>query len=295
MFKSKQIRSYLTPIILVSLSLIVVLIFKIYPTILAIQKSFFDWNGFSQPIFLGLRNFIDLLKNDKEFYQTLLNTTIFTVISTTGKISISLLLAVLLNEKIKGSIFFRTIIFIPVVMSMAATGLLWNFIYNPDIGILDSLLRILHLDFLIKNWLDDPRVALFSVSVVEIWKWSGFHMVIYLAGLGTIDPSLYEASMIDGAGVLSRFKNITLPLLKPYTFVNLLLCITGGFGVFDLIYVITKGGGMFHTTESILTYMYKVAFKNLKVGYADAIILILFLIVVLASALLFRFQREGKG
>lgn len=290
--KSGKFKSYLTPVLLILLSFTIVVIFKIYPILSAILTSFYEWDGFHAPNFIGLRNFVELFSKDNLFYQSLINTSIFTVLTTIGKVSLGLFLAILLNKKIKGLTFFRTIIFMPVVLSMTVTGLLWNFIFSPDVGMVNAFLRMLNLDFLIRDWVADPKTALISVSLVDIWKWTGFHMVIYLAGLETINPILYEASMIDGANAFNRFTKITIPLLSRFTFINLILCIMGGFSTFDLIYVMTKGGGPLHTTEVILTYMYKRAFRSLDVGYANAIIVILLLVVVLVTVLQFGFFKE---
>lgn len=285
----KSIKQQLLAFILIFGTLVIFLLFKIYPMISASIISFFKWDGFTQMKFIGFSNFKEAL-SDKIFWKSLLNTAIFTVTSTACKMGIGLLLAIMLNAKIKGLTFFRTVLFMPVVMSMTAAGLLWTWIYDPNFGLLSSLLTHLHLNFLIMDWMGNPRIALLSVVLIEVWKWTGFHMIIYLAGLQTINEELYEAAVLDGANTFGKLFKITVPMLTPYTTINLIMCTMGGLGIFDVIYVVTQGGP-FQSTEVVMTYAYKQAFASGRVGYAISMILLLMIVITIVSFIQFRLRK----
>lgn len=285
----KNIKQQFLAFILIFGTIVIFLLFKIYPMISASIISFFKWDGFTQMRFIGFSNFKEAF-SDKIFWKSLLNTGIFTILSTAGKMGLGLILAIMLNAKVKGLTFFRTILFMPVVMSMSAAGLLWTWIYDPNLGLLSSFLTHLHLNFLVTDWLGNPRIALYSVIVIEIWKWAGFHMIIYLAGLQTINEELYEAAVLDGANTLGKLFKITVPLLTPYTTINLIMCTMGGLGVFDVIYVVTQGGP-FQSTEVIMTYAYKQAFASGRIGYATSMILLLMVVIIIVSLIQFRMRK----
>ena len=199
---------------------------------------------------------------------------------------LGLALALLLNRAIFGRAIIRAAVFIPVTMSFIAVGLLWSWIYNPVFGLLNAALDAVGLGTLKQSWLGDARIALYSIIAVDVWKWLGFHAVIYLAGLQTIPPELYEAATMDGAGRFQRFLRITLPLMMPIVFISTLLGLSGAFvRNFDIVYVLTKGGPN-HATEVALTYMMSKAFQDGAMSYAAAMGYFLFLIVGLACVAL---------
>jgi ABC-type sugar transport system permease subunit len=178
-------------------------------------------------------------------------------------------------------------------MSFVVIGLLWSWIYNPTFGLLDAGLRAVGLEALTRPWLSDPATALWAIIAVDIWKWTGFHMVLYLAGLQTIPRDLYEAATIDGAGRWRQLLDVTLPMLAPVTFVNVLLALNGAFvRNFDLVYVMT-GGGPNHQTEVVLTHMVAEAFRQGNLGYSAAMGYVLFAIVAIISAVYIRMARAG--
>jgi ABC-type sugar transport system permease subunit len=206
---------------------------------------------------------------------------------------VALPLAVLLDQEIRGRTFFRTALFIPVTMSFVAVGVLWSWIYNPTFGLLNSLLEGLGLGFLIQGWLSDPNIALFSIMMVDIWKWMGFHVVLFLAGLQSIPRELYEAALIDGADRRQSFFKITLPLMNQVIAVSVLLSLLGAFvSNYDVVYVMT-GGGPNHATEVALTWIVHTALQFSDLGKASAMSVILFgLVAVVGVFQLVMMTRE---
>jgi raffinose/stachyose/melibiose transport system permease protein len=264
-------------------ALLVLFVFKVYPTLDTVRTSFFEWNGFGEPRqFVGLDNYVNLVLNDEVVRQALWNTVEFFVITTIGVNVIGLLLASILNSAIRAKTFFRVVLFIPVVISPVATALLWNFVLDPYVGIVTPLLQALGLDDLIRPWLGDPSISIIVVSIISIWQSFGLFMIIYLAGLQTISAEITEAAALDGANSRGLMWHILLPLLRPFIATSLVLCIIGGFSVFDLIYVLT-GGGPLHSTESVATYMFYQGFVHLSGGYAAAIAILLFATIAVVT------------
>lgn len=268
-------------------------LFFLWPFLRGLWISLTRWDGFSAPVFIGFANYAKLL-GDKLFLGALENNLIFVVLILLLKNVLGLGLAILLDRAIflRGPI--RAAVFIPVTLSFAATGLLWSWIYNPVFGLLNAALDRLGLSALKMSWLGDADIALYSIIVVDVWKWLGFHAVIYLAGLQTIPDELYEAARIDGAGAVKRFRHITLPLMMPVILINIILGLSGAFvRNFDIVQVLTQGGPN-HATEVVMTYMVKTAFQDGNMGYASAMGYALFLIVALSCVLLLGLMRRSK-
>lgn len=268
-------------------------LFFLWPFLRGLWISLTRWDGFSAPVFIGVANYAKLL-GDRLFLGALENNLIFVVLILLLKNVLGLGLAILLDRAIflRGPI--RAAVFIPVTLSFAATGLLWSWIYNPVFGLLNAALDGLGLSALKLSWLGDADIALYSIIVVDVWKWLGFHAVIYLAGLQTIPDELYEAARIDGAGAVKRFRHITLPLMMPVVLINIILGLSGAFvRNFDIVQVLTQGGPN-HATEVVMTYMVKTAFQDGDMGYASAMGYALFLIVALSCVLLLGLMRRSK-
>lgn len=268
-------------------------LFFLWPFLRGLWISLTRWDGFSAPVFIGFANYTKLL-GDKLFLGALENNLIFVVLILLLKNVLGLGLAILLDRAIflRGPI--RAAVFIPVTLSFAATGLLWSWIYNPVFGLLNAALDGLGLSALKMSWLGDADIALYSIIVVDVWKWLGFHAVIYLAGLQTIPDELYKAARIDGAGAVKRFRHITLPLMMPVILINIILGLSGAFvRNFDIVQVLTQGGPN-HATEVVMTYMVKTAFQDGNMGYASAMGYALFLIVALSCVLLLGLMRRSK-
>jgi raffinose/stachyose/melibiose transport system permease protein len=268
-------------------------LFYLWPFVNGFWLSLQNWDGFSPPTWAGLSNYLRLA-GDHVFLSALRNNVIFVVAVITLKNGLGLALALLLNRAVRGRTFFRAAAFIPVTMSFVAVGLLWSWIYNPVFGLLNAALDLVGLGGLKASWLGDADIALYSIIVVDVWKWLGFHAVIYLAGLQTIPTELYESATMDGAKRLSQFWHITLPLLMPIVFINTILSLSGAFvRNFDIVYVLTKGGPN-HATEVVLTYMMAKAFQDGAMSYAGAMGYVLFVIVGLASVGLLALMRRQR-
>jgi multiple sugar transport system permease protein len=269
--------TYLAP------SLIVLLVFVFFPLFWAFRISFTSWEVRSTPdTFIGLKNYIDLFK-DPEFVKTIKNTIYFSVLKIPTDICISLGIALILNQKLKGISFFRMAYFLPVITSAVAVAVIWKVIYNAHFGLANSLLEYLGLPS--QTWLRDPNLAMPSVALVALWKGLGYDVVIFLAGLQGIPAIYYEAAKIDGASAWQRFRYITLPLLSPVSFFVLIIGIINSFKVFSIIHVLTPDGGVLNSTEVIVFFLYRKAFQEFKFGQAAAVAFILFAIVLSLTAI----------
>jgi ABC-type sugar transport system permease subunit len=268
-------------------------IFRLYPIAFGLYLSFHEWNGIGPMVFRGLANFQQAILGDSTFHRALWNNVVYAAGTVTGKNIIALALAVALNGPIRGRTVFRTALFMPVVMSFVVVGLLWAWIFNYQFGLLNNLLMAAGLPQWRTDWLGNPKIALASLIGVDIWKWYGFHMVIYLAGLQSIPALLYEAATIDGASAWRGFLHITLPLLRPIMVINVTLSLMGAFNVFDLIYVMTQGGPA-NATNVVMIHAYLQGFKFYRMGYAAAISYILMTVVIMLSAVQIRVMRSER-
>jgi ABC-type sugar transport system permease subunit len=267
-------------------------IFKLVPMIAGLYLALLDWNGIDPPKFVGLRNFARMF-SDETIALALLHNTVYALATVFAKLTLALFLALLINQALRGRTVYRTALFMPVVMSFVVVGILWTWLYNAQFGLINSLLRALGLDFLILDWLGDPRIALWSLIVVDTWKWYGFHMVIFLAGLQSIPLELYEAARIDGAGRWQQFWRITLPLLQPVLLVNVTLALMGGFNVFDIPYVMTEGGPA-NSTIVMALHIYIRGFKFYRFGYATALSYVLLLLVTIIAAIQLKLMSRSN-
>jgi len=265
-----------------------ILVFILGPVVAAIALSFTKWDLLTPAKFIGLSNYQELIQ-DPMFRKVMLNTLIFTGASVPLSLILSLGLALALNQKIKGIVIFRTIYFLPVVSSMVAVSLVWRWLYNPNYGLLNYFLNLLHLPSV--NWLFSTTWAMPAVILMSVWKGLGYNMVIFLAGLQGIPQMYYESAKIDGAGKFQAFKNITLPLLSPTTFFVLVISIISSFQVFDQIFVMTSGGPA-HATEVIIYYIYHNAFQIFRMGYASALAFCLFIIIFALTLLQIRLSKR---
>ena len=264
-------------------------VFFILPVLIGVWYSFTNWN-FTRADFVGLMNYKNII-SDPSIKRALLNTIIFTVVTTVGKVGLGLALAVFLNRKLHLRNYLRGISFFPAIISTVAVGIVFTAILHPY-GLLNQFFRALGLDFLAKNWLTDTKLALLSVCGVEIWKWSGFNMVIILAGLQAVPPEYQEAATIDGANAWQRFWRVTSPLILPAfnnAFVNSLI---GGLKVFDII-VATTNGGPGVTTQVMNTMIYRSFSFNMQ-GEANAGYVLLAVIVALFAVSSYSIIRKRE-
>lgn len=252
------------------------IIFWIIPIIYSIYLSFFKWRLIGSNIFIGLQNYTNMFR-DSLWWKSLALTGIYSLFFVSGVTAVSLFLAVLLTKRIKFRDLFRTMYFLPYVVSMVTAGLAWTYMLDYKIGIINYPLNLLGLHSI--DWLGYELLALCSVIFVSIWKFMGFFMIIFIAGLEEIPKEFYEGASIDGAGAWQQFKCITLPLLKPVFFLVLIMAFIRSFQVFDLIYVMTKGGPHYGTYIATL-HIYKKGFTYLEFGYASALSVTLLIITL---------------
>jgi multiple sugar transport system permease protein len=265
------------------------LVFSSIPVLATFAISTLDWDMIRTPTFVGIQNYEQLLLEDPLFRRILLNTGYYVVGTVPAGIVLSLLLALALNSSIRGITFFRAVFFVPVITSAVAVAMIWRWLFNSDYGLINVGLFALGLPGI--PWLSSSAWAMPAVILMATWKHLGYNMVIYLAGLQGIPPSLYEAASIDGANARTRFRHITLPLLAPTTFFILVISMITSFQVFDLAFILT-GGGPGVSTNTIVMYVYNQAFQFFHMGYAAAVAWVLFAIVFMVTALQWAIQRR---
>lgn len=273
-------------------STILYTLFMIYPFFQSIYLSFTDWNGVG-PIgdFVGLQNYRDLIHDDL-LWRSLGHNAIWVVIGTVAPLVIGLFLAILLWRQPKGFTLFRTIYFLPQVLSPVIIAIVWGWVYNPVFGLLNQGLDAVGLETISRGWLGDSDTALYAVLVAAIWAETGFVFVVFLAGLQTVSKDLLEAATLDGANAWQRLKDVTIPQLSNVITVITALLLIGGFSVFDIIFVMTQGGPN-HSTEVIATYTYTEAFTQNHAGYSATLSLVLTVISLIASVVFIRFRERG--
>jgi ABC-type sugar transport system permease subunit len=287
-------RRYRAGILFVLPALILYLVFMVYPFFRSIYFSLTSWNGVTAvKEWVGLANYRELIGDDR-FWLSLQNTVIWVIVGTISPIVIGMLLALLLWRQPKGFTLFRTIFFMPQVLSTVVIGIVWNWIYNPIFGILNEALDAIGLEDISRGWLGDPDVALYAVLVAAIWATIGFVFVIFLAGLQNVSKDLLEAATVDGANVWQRFWNVTVPQMASVLNVVIALLLIGGFSVFDIVFVMT-GGGPANATEVLATYTYKEAFTQNNVGYASALAVVITVISLIASVTFIRLRERQEA
>lgn len=266
-------------------------VFTLGPILFAFALTFMKWNGSGAITFAGLAN-IKKLFADSIFLESLKNTIIYCLGTVPLTMAFALLLAIVLNKKIFARNFFRTVTFFPYVASLVAVAVVWNMLFNPAKGPVNMLLNLAGIsEEHLPGWAADRRWAMFTVILFSTWKNMGYYMIIYLAGLQGISPSLYEAADLDGASRWQQFRYITIPQLSSTTFFVVMMLTIDCFKVYDQIYMITQGGP--GTSTLVLVYhIYNTAFISWDLGYASAIAMVLFLLVL--SVTVFQFRMEKK-
>ncbi|MGK0465596.1 carbohydrate ABC transporter permease [Clostridium sp.] len=270
----------------------------ILPIISSTYYSLLSWDGIGEASFVGFKNYIDLFVNNTDgFTMSVINSFILAVLSVTIQLSLALTLAFILARGIKGESIFRTLYFIPVIISTVVIGQLWMKIYHPDYGMLNILLENIGLEKYAHAWLADPKTALFAVFVPIIWQYIGYHMLLIYAGIKSVSPDIYEAAKIDGASEFKMATAITIPLIKPILQVCTVFAVTGSFKAFDLIYIITNGGPL-HASEVPSTLMYSTIFDKYMYGYGSAMstfIIVECLVFTLILRKMFQTKKDSQA
>ncbi|WP_428957076.1 carbohydrate ABC transporter permease [Streptomyces sp. cg35] len=269
-------------------NLILVTLFLLVPLVMALVLSFQYSTGLASPTWAGLANYRQLA-GDPVFWRTVLNTAVFCVATVPVEMALGLGVALLFNKVMPARPLWRTLVYLPMVISGVATALIGTLMFDQNIGLLNKLLAAFGLPA--APWQTSGSTAMLSVVLITLWMRVGFNMVIYLAGLQGISPEMYEAAEVEGAGPWQRLRNITIPLLGPSTFFLLIMNVIYSFQVFDTVYVMTLGGPG-HATDVMITYAYRNGFEGRQQGYAAAIGIVLYVIVMIFTALQWRFSRN---
>lgn len=259
-------------------------VFIVIPVVFSFYLSFCKWDLLSEIQFVGFDNYIELLTG-YQFGLIMKNTFVFALSTAVISILIPLLLAAALNNKIRGTEFFKTAYFLPFITPMIVAAIVWEWMFDPNFGLLNYLLKT-HI-----NWLYDANTAMIALIIVSSWKMIGYNMVILLSGFSSINQNVYESAKIDGANPVQIFFAITLPLLSPTIFFVLIITTISSFQVFDLIYLMTQGGPM-DSTNVLVYWIYKNAFEFFNIGGASAGAYILFLIILVLTALQWKIRKK---
>lgn len=260
------------------------IILNIIPIFQTIYQSFFKTGAFGKGnIFVGLENYRKMF-NDAAVWQALINTFKYAIVEVPFSIFIALVLAVMLNQKIKGQTVYRTIFFLPMVAAPAAIAMVWRWLYNSEFGLLNRILNALGLNSV--NWISDPKITYISIAIVGIWSVIGYNMVLFLAGLQEIPTDYYEAAEIDGASAVKQFFSITIPLISPTMFFVTVTRIIAALQVFDSIYMMIEiTNPALYKTQSLVYLFYKYSFVEYNKGYGSAIVMLLLVIIMIITAI----------
>lgn len=285
---------YLPPLALLLPGMALLAVFMLVPIVWGLYLSVHQFDGLNIGNFVGLSNYVAVL-SDATFLSSLGQTAVFAAIVVIGKNVAGLALAALVNLPLRGMRTARTMLFLPVTLNIIVVGAFWQYFLSSARfgGLLNSVLVWLGLGGLQVSWLSTPGFALFSVAMIEVWRWSGLHMLIFLAGMQAIDPALYEAARLDGANAWQRFRNITLPALRPIIFVSTLLALMGAFvRSFDVVWVMTRAG---FGTDVVVTRLYNEAFQFGRFDRAAAMGYIIFVIIAVISFVYVRAANFGRA
>ena len=266
------------------------LMFMLIPMVATFILSFTNYDMITAPKFVGIQNYINMVK-DPIVRQVTFNTIVYTVLTVPIGMCISLFLAVMLDQKIGFRKFYRAAFFLPSITSMVVVAIVWQWIYNPDYGLLNYFLSLFGIEG--PKWLLDAKTALVSLAIVGIWKSAGYNMIIFLSGLQGISTTYYEAAELDGASKWAQFRYITLPMLKPTTFFIFVMAVISSFQVFDQVMLMTKGGPG-RASSVLVHYLYQNAFQYFKLGYACAIAYLLFFIVMIITVFNMRMEKNMR-
>ena len=260
------------------------LVFIVIPVFCSFGLSFMKWDLLNPVQFVGFQNYKEIF-TEPLFFKILINTIVFAIATSVFGVIIPLVLACILNSKIKAGEFFKTAYFLPFITPMIVIGIIWEWIFDPNIGLLANLLK-LHI-----NWLYETHFAMPALIIVSVWKLIAYNMVIFLSSLSAISNSLFEAAKIDGANTFQTFKKVTIPLLSPTIFFVVIITAISSFQVFDLIYLMTQGGPL-DSTNVLVYAIYKNAFEYFNVGKASAIAYVLFVIILVLTLIQWNLRKK---
>jgi raffinose/stachyose/melibiose transport system permease protein len=275
-------------------AVLLLVVFVYYPVVENLRLSLFKWSAFSKEQFVGLANYVTMI-GDPVFWGALFNNVAYAVVSVVCQVFGGLVLAAVLEELVRGRLrgILRTVYFIPAVLSLTVVGLLFTFIFNPQIGLVNGLLDILGLDGLKHSWLGESATAIWSIIAMSQWQSVGYVMVLFIVAMQRIPRELYESAYLDGASRIAAFRGITVPLVREMMLLATIITISGAFLVLNEVWVMTAGGPN-NASHTLASWLYKSAFFNDQMGYAAAIAVVIFLITMVASIVQL-FLNRGKA
>ncbi|WP_139490860.1 carbohydrate ABC transporter permease [Brevibacillus dissolubilis] len=268
------------------------IIFMGIPIVESFYYAFFQWDGVTESTFVGLDNFKELFA-DEVFYKSFANNLYFIAFSTLITLPFVIVISLLLSKIKKMMDFYRTGVFLPTILSTAVVGVIWLFIYHPEVGLLNNLFRSVGLDAFAQNWLSDPKWAMLGVLVANAWQWNGFYIVLILTAILNVPKEINESAEIDGANGWQKLWYITLPLIRPILVVVMLLSVAGSMKALDIVIVMTNGNP-FQTTEVMATYMFTKAFREYQYGYGSAVAVVIFLITLIFTWIIQLLAKKGE-
>jgi len=286
----QRFKSRATPYVFIAPNMVLFSVFIFFPLLYAFYISFHEWSLIDVPLYTATENYARLL-DDRQFWQALGNTVLYSVTTVPTSLAIGLAVAIGLNRDLFARTLLRSAFFLPVVISSVATAVIAAWLFNDNYGVINAVLGFVGIRPI--AWLSTTQWALPSIIITTLWTRIGFCMVVYLAALQSISPSYYEAARIDGATRWHQFRYVTWPLLRPTTFLLLILNVIHSFQVFDLIFVMTGGGPGFSTTM-LVQYIYQAAFVTSEMGYASAMGVVLFVLVLLFTLVQWRINRRTE-
>ena len=295
MHLSLRLRRLIAPALFIAPAALALILTMAAPMADAVLLSLQHWNGMTPPTWAGFSNYLNLI-HDETFFRALWHTAYFTVCTVILQTILPLLIASLLNSGIRGSTVFRTLYFMPVIISLAISGLLWAMLFEPNFGAVNSFLRAIGLGAFTQLWLADANTVMPSVIIVSVWQSLGFYLVIFFAALQSVPKDLYEAAELDGANAWTRFLHVTVPTIRPVILIVIVLNTINGIKVFDQIWVMTAGGPNY-ASATLGTYLYTIAFgamgaSNSRLGYATAIAIVILLLSIVVSIIQIRLGRR---
>ena len=291
---SLKTKEALTGWLFLSPALIGFSIFTFGSIIYSLYLSLTDYDLMTKPKFIGLENYIRAFTKDESFYKFFGNTLYFVVLLVPIVLAISLFLALLINKKAgKITKAYRVALFLPSITSTIAVSMVWLWIFNPDMGLINNMLTAIGFNNP-PMWLNSPDTSKMALVIMRVWQMSGYYMIMFLAGLQTIPESLYESAQVDGANKIQSFFKITLPMLSNTTSVVIILLVIEAFNMFESIFIMTNGGPL-GSTSTIMYYIYEQGFGNYNMGYASAIAWIFFVVIMIITLIQYRFRNEQGG
>ncbi|WP_291651208.1 sugar ABC transporter permease [Clostridium sp.] len=291
---SLKTKEALTGWLFISPALIGFSIFTFGSIIYSLYLSLTDYDLMTKPKFIGLENYIRAFTKDESFYKFFGNTIYFVIFLVPIVLAISLLLAMLINKKAgRMTKAYRVALFLPSITSTIAVSMVWLWIFNPDMGLINNMLTAIGFHNP-PMWLNSPDTSKMALVIMRVWQMSGYYMIMFLAGLQTIPESLYESAQVDGANKIQSFFKITLPMLSNTTFVVIILLVIEAFNMFESIFIMTNGGPL-GSTSTIMYYIYEQGFGNYNMGYASSIAWIFFVVIMIITLIQYRFRNEQGG